>query len=163
MLYNVPGRTITSLTAATVARIVEACPNVVAIKEASADLALVGEIIRLTPPSFDVYSGDDATLLPLLSVGGCGIVSVIAHVVGQDMAEVCRAWFAGEQVRAAEVFVKTLPVTRAIFSVPSPAPTKYALNALGHNVGSVRLPLVDCTEAESKAILGVLKEYGLAI
>lgn len=163
MLYNVPARTITSLTAATVARIAEACPNVVAIKEASADMALVGEIIRLTPDSFDVYSGDDATLLPLLSLGGCGIVSVISHVAGKDIAETCRAWFAGEQAHAAEVFVKTLPVTRAIFSVPSPAPTKCALNALGHNVGSVRLPLVDCNATEAAAILGVLRDHGIAV
>jgi 4-hydroxy-tetrahydrodipicolinate synthase len=161
MLYNVPARTITSLAATTVARLVEACPNIVAIKEASADLALVGEILRLTPDNFDVYSGDDATLLPVLSLGGCGIVSVIGHVVGPDMAQICRAWLAGEREKAAALFLKTLPVTRAIFSVPSPAPVKAALRALGHNVGGVRLPLVDCTDTENQAILDVLKEYGL--
>jgi 4-hydroxy-tetrahydrodipicolinate synthase len=163
MLYNVPGRTITSLTAATVARIAAACPSVVAIKEASADMALVGEIIRLTPDSFDVYSGDDATVLPLLSLGGCGVVSVISHVVGKDLKAVCSAWAAGERKVAAEVFLKTLPVTRAIFSVPSPAPTKCALNALGHGVGPVRLPLVECTESEAASILQTLRGYGLPL
>ncbi len=163
MLYNVPARTITSLAASTVARLVETCPNIVAIKEASADLALVGEILRLTPDSFDVYSGDDATLLPLLSLGGCGIVSVIGHVVGPDMKAICRAWVSGERKRAAATFLKTLPVTRAIFSVPSPAPVKCALNALGQSVGGVRLPLVDCNESEAQSILTTLREYGLAL
>lgn len=163
MLYNVPSRTITNLEPRTVVRLIEACPNIVAIKEASPDMGQMGEILRTTPASFDVYSGDDATILPTLALGGAGIVSVIGHAVGKDLAEICRAWFSGEVERAAEVFLKTLPVTRALFSVPSPAPVKLAMRALGHNVGGVRLPLVDCDPAETDAILGVLREYGLPV
>ena len=163
MLYNVPSRTITNLEPSTVVRLVEACPSIVAIKEASPDMGQMGELLRATPATFDVYSGDDATVLPVLALGGAGIVSVIGHAVGKDLAEVCRAWFVGERERAAEVFLRTLPVTRAIFSVPSPAPTKLSLRALGHHVGGVRLPLVDCDPVETEEILGVLRGYGLPV
>ena len=163
MLYNVPSRTITNLEPRTVVRLIDACPTIVAIKEATPDISQLAEVIRITPESFDVYSGDDANVLPALSLGGAGIVSVIGHAVGKDLSEICCAWFSGERERAAELFLKTLPVTRAIFSVPSPAPVKLAMRALGHNVGGVRLPLVDCDLAETEAILGVLREYGLPV
>ena len=163
MLYNVPSRTITNLAPSTVVRLIDACPTIVAIKEATPDIAQLAEVIRVTPESFDVYSGDDANLVPALSVGGAGIVSVIGHMVGNDFSEICRAWFAGERERATELFLKTLPVTRAAFSVPSPAPVKLGMRALGHNVGGVRLPLVDCDASESEAILGVLRDYGLTV
>ncbi len=109
-------------------------------KEASADLAQVGEILRTTPDTFDVYSGDDGTILPLLALGGAGVISVISHVVGPDLAALHRAWFAGEREEAARLFLRTLPITRALFCAPSPAPTKYALSLLGQPAGPVRLP-----------------------
>lgn len=163
MLYNVPGRTITNLEPATVVRLATDCPTVVAIKEASANLQQVGEILRQTPESFDVYSGDDGTILSLLALGGCGLVSVISHVIGPELQAVHQAWFAGKQAEAAEIFLRTLPIAKTMFSVPSPAPTKLALRALGKKVGPVRLPLVDCNESESEAILGVLRAHGLPI
>jgi 4-hydroxy-tetrahydrodipicolinate synthase len=163
MLYNVPGRTITNLEPATVVRLATDCTTIVAIKEASANLQQVGEILRQTPESFDVYSGDDGTILSLLALGGCGLVSVISHVIGPELQAVHQAWFAGKQAEAAEIFLRTLPVAKTMFSVPSPAPTKLALRALGKKVGPVRLPLVDCNESESEAILGVLRAHGLPI
>ena len=163
MLYNVPGRTITNLEPSTVVRLAADCPTIVAIKEASANLQQVGEILRQTPESFDVYSGDDGTILPLLALGGCGLVSVISHVIGPELQAVHQAWFAGKQAEAAALFLRTLPVAKTMFSVPSPAPTKLALRALGKKVGPVRLPLVDCNAQESETILGVLKAHGLPI
>ncbi len=163
MLYNVPARTITNLEPATVVRLAADCPTIVAIKEASANLQQVGEILRQTPESFDVYSGDDGTILSLLALGGCGLVSVISHVIGPELQAVHQAWFAGKQAEAAEIFLRTLPVAKTMFSVPSPAPTKQALRALGKNVGPVRLPLVDCNAQESEAILGVLRGHGLLV
>jgi 4-hydroxy-tetrahydrodipicolinate synthase len=163
MLYNVPARTITNLEPATVVRLAADCPTIVAIKEASANLQQIGEIVRQTPVSFDVYSGDDGTILPILALGGCGVVSVISHVIGPELQAVHRAWFAGKQAEAAEIFLRTLPVAKIMFSVPSPAPTKLALRALGKKVGLVRLPLVDCNEGESESILGVLKTHGVPV
>jgi 4-hydroxy-tetrahydrodipicolinate synthase len=163
MLYNVPSRTITNLEPATTARIAAACPTVVAIKEATPDITQFAEVIRVTPSDFDVYSGDDANLVPALALGGSGMVSVIAHVIGPDFKKICDLWRAGQSTEAVETFLKTLPVAKIMFSVPSPAPTKLALQTLGKKVGPVRLPLVDCTEAESASILKVLREYGLPV
>ena len=163
MLYNVPGRTITNLEPATVIRLAADCPTIVSLKEASANMQQVGEILRQTPESFDLYSGDDGTILPTLALGGCGVVSVISHVIGPELQAVHQAWFAGKQAEAAALFLKTLSVARIMFSVPSPAPTKCALRAFGLNVGRVRLPLVDCNETEAEAILNVLREHGLTL
>lgn len=152
MLYNVPSRTITNIDADTTARLAREVPNIVATKEASGNFAQIGEIARLTPDTFDIYSGDDATILPTLAVGGAGVVSVISHLCGSDLQAAIRAWFGGDPPEAMRLFLPTLPVTRAIFSAPSPAPLKYALVKKGQNVGGVRLPLVALTDAEAKAV-----------
>lgn len=163
VLYNVPGRTITNIEATTTARLAKDAPTIVGTKEASANLAQVGEIIRTTPGDFDVYSGDDATILPTLALGGAGVISVISHVVGPDIAAVHRAWFAGEQAEAARRFLPLLPVTRALFSAPSPAPTKYALSLIGQPAGGVRLPLVELTEEEQSVVADALRAHGSSI
>lgn len=163
MLYNVPGRTITNLEPATVVRLATDCPTIVAVKEASANLQQIAEIIRQTPETFDVYSGDDGTILPQLALGGCGVVSVIAHVIGPDLQALHQAWFGGAPDTAAEIFLKTMPIAKVMFSVPSPAPTKLGLRAMGKNVGKVRLPLVDCNAGESQVILATMKDYGLPV
>lgn len=161
LLYNVPGRTITNIEPATTARLAADAPTIVGTKEASANMPQVGEIIRTTPEEFDVYSGDDATLLPQLALGGSGVISVISHLVGPDLAALHRAWFAGEPAEAARLFLRTLPITRALFSAPSPAPTKYALSLLGQPVGPVRLPLVDLNDSEQRVVAEALRSYGL--
>lgn len=163
ILYNVPGRTITNIEASTTARLAADVPNIVGTKEASANLAQVGEIIRRTPETFDVYSGDDGTVLPQLALGGAGVISVISHVVGPDFAALHRAWFAGDREEAARLFLNTMPVTRALFLAPSPAPTKYALSRVGQSVGGVRLPLVELTAPEQEAVAAALRDYGLPV
>jgi 4-hydroxy-tetrahydrodipicolinate synthase len=163
MLYNVPSRTITNLEPATTAHLAADCPTIVAIKEATPDITQFAEVLRVTPPSFLVYSGDDANLLPTLALGSAGMVSVIAHVIGPELKAVCDAWFAGKPTEATELFLKTLPVAKTMFSTPSPAPTKLALRALGKKVGPVRLPLVDCNAQEAQAILGVLRGHSLPL
>lgn len=161
LLYNVPGRTITNIEPATTARLATDAPTIVGTKEASANLAQVGEIVRTTPENFDVYSGDDATILPTLALGGAGVISVISHLVGPDLAALMSAWFASDRDQAARLFLPTLPLTRAIFSTPSPAPLKYALGRIGQPVGGVRLPLVELDEAEQSIMDAALRDYGL--
>lgn len=156
LLYNVPGRTITNIEATTTARLAADAPTIVGTKEASANLAQVAEIVRTTPETFDVFSGDDATILPTLALGGAGVISVISHVVGPELAAMHRAWFAGNREEALRLFLTTLPITRAIFSAPSPAPVKYALSLKGQPVGPVRLPLVDLTQAEQHVVAEAL-------
>ena len=161
ILYNVPARTITNIEAVTTARLANDAPNIIGTKEASANMAQVGEIARLTSEDFLLYSGDDGSFLSTLALGGAGVISVISHVVSPDLAAVNRAWFAGDAAEAARLYLKTLPLTRAIFSAPSPAPVKYALSLLGQDVGPVRLPLVDLDAPEKSVVTAAMREYGL--
>jgi 4-hydroxy-tetrahydrodipicolinate synthase len=161
ILYNVPGRTITNVEPATTKRLVRDVPNIVGTKEASANMAQVAEIVRITPEEFDIYSGDDGTLLPNLVVGGAGVISVVSHLCGKDIAAVHNAWFAGDADGALRKFLPILPLVRAIFSAPSPSPLKWALERIGQPVGGVRLPLVELSDSEQVVVETALREYGL--
>lgn len=161
LLYNVPGRTIANIDAATTERIATDQKNVIGTKEASGNMMQVADIVSRTPDTFDVYSGDDGTLLPHLAVGGCGIISVISHVATPQMKAICTKWFAGDAAGAREAFLPTLGITRMIFAQPSPAPTKAALSLLGKPAGPVRLPLVDLTQPQIEALAAFMTEQGL--
>ncbi len=155
MLYNVPGRTAVNMTAETTLRLAQ-LPNVVCVKEASGNLSQMAQIIEHAPEGFELYSGDDGLTLPILSIGGVGIVSVASHVVGQQMTEMINAFFAGNQAQAAALHRKLLPVFEGLFAYPSPTPTKAALEKLGVPVGGVRLPLVELTEQEKAFVHSLL-------
>jgi 4-hydroxy-tetrahydrodipicolinate synthase len=161
LLYNVPGRTIANIDASTTERIANDQKNVIGTKEASGNMMQVADIVSRTPDTFDVYSGDDGTLLPHLAVGGCGIISVISHVATPQMKDVCSKWFAGDAAGARVAFLATLDITRMIFAQPSPAPTKAALSLLGKPAGPVRLPLVDLTQPQLEALAAFMTEQGL--
>ncbi len=163
MLYNVPGRTSQNLEAATTVRLARDVPSIVAVKEASGNLVQAAEIVAGAPEGFAVYSGDDALTLPMLSVGGVGVVSVTAHLVGRDMKAMIAAFFSGCVDEAARLNGKMLPIVRACFqaSTPSPAPLKAGLNMLKFEVGGLRLPLVEANERESAIMCEALSAYGL--
>ncbi|MCJ8010660.1 4-hydroxy-tetrahydrodipicolinate synthase [Paenibacillus sp. KQZ6P-2] len=154
MLYNVPGRTVASISAATTLRLAE-IPNIVATKEC-ASLEQVTQIAAGAPESFRVYSGDDSVTLPALAVGAYGIVSVASHLIGASMQEMIQAYLNGEVAKAARLHQKLFPVFKGLFECPAPVPNpsalKYALNLMGHSVGGVRLPLVDPSESEAAFI-----------
>lgn len=141
ILYNVPGRTATNLSAETTIRL-SRIPNIVGIKEASGDLAQVAMIIENTREDFLVWSGNDEDTLPILSLGGYGVVSVASHLVGGQIQQMMQAFINGERERAAELHRRLLPLVKALFLVGSPSPLKYALNHVGFAVGAPRLPLV---------------------
>ncbi len=162
MLYNVPPRTSCNIDAKTVLRLAHDVENVVAVKEASSNLVQVSEIAAGAPEGFLIYSGEDGIVLPTLAVGGVGVVSVSAHVVGRDLKEMHRRFFAGDLKGAQELHFKMLPIVRALFqpTTPSPAPVKAAMNLLGLEAGSVRLPLVDANPAETAIVKSALELYG---
>lgn len=161
MLYNVPPRTSVNMEAATVLRLTE-IDHIVAVKEASGNLVQVGDIISGAPEGFELYSGADEVNLPILSLGGAGTVSVISHVVGPDLQKMHQAFFSGDLDTARRLHLKTLPMIRAMFSAPSPTPTKTALAMLDVLPGSrVRLPLIEANEKERALIHAALKDYGL--
>ena len=161
VLYNVPARTSVNLEVATVLRLAQ-IENIVAIKEASKLLDQVGEIIACAPEGFQVYGGADEVNLPILALGGVGNISVISHVVGPDLQKMHQAFFQGDLEAARRIHLDTLPITRAMFSAPSPVPTKTALAMMDVLPSSrVRLPLVEANEKERGLIHAALKDYGL--
>lgn len=160
MLYNVPGRTNTNLLPETVARLAE-IPNIVAVKEASGNLEQVSYLRSITPDDFLIYSGDDSLTLPILAVGGCGVVSVAAHLVGRRIKAMVEAFLAGRVQEATSIHLELLPIFKTLFITTNPVPVKRSLEYLGIDTGPVRLPLVDLTEEEAEKIKATLKRFGL--
>ena len=160
VLYNVPGRTGSNMQAETTARLAE-LPEVVAIKEASADLGQMAEIMRLCGDKIDLLSGDDNITLPLLSLGGKGVVSVAANIIPADTAAVVKAWEDGDVAQAQKNFMKILPICKAMFYETNPIPVKTSLALMGKITGGFRLPLCEMAPANLEKLKKTLKEYGL--
>ncbi|WP_339249791.1 4-hydroxy-tetrahydrodipicolinate synthase [Sporosarcina sp. FSL W8-0480] len=142
MLYNIPGRSAVNMQAETVIELSK-IKNIRAVKEASGSLDQISNIISGTDKGFKVYSGDDALTLPVLSVGGDGVISVASHIVGSEMQQMMNAFKLGDTNKAAEMHRMLLPLFHAIFSAPNPVPIKYALKKIGINTGGVRMPLTE--------------------
>jgi 4-hydroxy-tetrahydrodipicolinate synthase len=160
LLYNVPGRTSVNLLPATVARLAE-IENIIAVKEASGSMDQVAEIRRRTPADFLIYSGDDALTLPILAVGGHGIVSVASHVAGKMIKEMVDSYLAGDVNKACELHLKLFPLFKVLFITTNPVPVKKALELIGIKAGPPRLPLVRATEQETAAIAEELRKLAL--
>ncbi|AJI21776.1 4-hydroxy-tetrahydrodipicolinate synthase [Priestia megaterium] len=160
MLYNIPGRSIVNISVETVVRLSE-ITNVVSIKEASGNLDAMAEIISKTPSDFTLYSGDDGLTIPVLAIGGAGVISVASHIIGNDMQEMINAFKNGDVQKAAATHRNLLPIMRALFIAPSPSPVKAALNLNGIQVGGVRLPMVPLSNKEQSALEKVLQASGI--
>lgn len=156
MLYNIPGRSAVHLEADTVIELSK-IDNIVSLKDATGDLTDMAKIISSTPDHFKVYSGDDQLTLPTLAIGGYGVVSVSAHIIGSQMQEMIKAYVQGDNEQAATLHQQLIPVMNAMFAQPSPAPVKAALNMHGVTVGDVRLPLVYLTDEELKSLQQILQ------
>jgi 4-hydroxy-tetrahydrodipicolinate synthase len=152
LLYNIPSRSPRNMEAATTLRLAREVSNIVGVKEASANFKQIGEIIRDAPEGFRVWSGNDADILTIMALGGYGVVSVAAHLVGDQIAELMKAFGGGETARAAEIHHRLMPLVDALFVTSSPIPLKYALNRVGMAVGQTRLPLV-AIDPKSQAIM----------
>jgi len=146
MLYNIPGRTGTSLEAATVARLLD-CPNVVSFKAASGSTEEVSALRASCGDRLAIYCGDDALTLPMLAVGAVGVVSVASHLAGPQISALIRAFFEGDQARARALHEQLLPLCKALFCRTNPIPVKAALELCGWPVGAPRLPLLSANAA----------------
>lgn len=154
MLYNIQTRSAINLDTDTLLELAQ-IPNIVAVKEASGNIAQISDVIRLAPAGFRVYSGDDALLLPLLALGGYGLVSVSAHAVGHQFKEMIEV-FASDPARARAIHHTLTPFIQAVFSAPSPTPIKAVLASQGFDCERVRLPLVELTPEEKTSIFSSL-------
>ncbi|WP_318509026.1 4-hydroxy-tetrahydrodipicolinate synthase [Bacillus sp. T3] len=155
MLYNIPGRSVVNLSAETVVRLSK-INNIVAIKEASGNLDAIAEIIRETPSDFSVYSGDDGLTIPILAIGGAGVVSVASHIIGNEMQDMVTSFKNGQLEEASISHRCLLPIMKALFAAPNPSPVKAALNMKGIHVGGVRLPLLPLNDEETNTLRAVL-------
>ena len=160
VLYNVPSRTGVNLLPETVARLAE-IPDVVGIKEATGDLRQVSDVLEKCGDRISVLSGDDFTVLPLLCLGGRGVISVVSNVAPADMAGMIRAFNDGDPARARELHFRLMPLARAMFLETNPVPVKTALALMGRIALEVRLPLCEMTPENRSRLEGVLRAYGL--
>jgi 4-hydroxy-tetrahydrodipicolinate synthase len=160
VLYNVPGRTSVNMLPTTVARLAE-LPEVVAIKEASGDLGQMAEVVRLAGDNITLLSGDDNLTLPVLAIGGKGVVSVVANIAPRDTAEMVKAWEDGRPDKTKELFYRLLPLCQAMFYETNPIPVKTALALMGKIGGEMRLPLCPMAAANLDRLKKALKDYGL--
>lgn len=160
ILYNIPGRTGQNLLPETTARLAE-IPNIVAIKEASGNLDQVSQVRRLTPPEFLIYSGDDSLTMPILSIGGYGVVSVASHLVGSQIQQMIRSFEQGKVQAAVQMHLQLFQLFKALFTVTNPIPVKAALRLQGWQVGSTRLPLAEDSTSFETQLKTVMADLGL--
>ena len=152
ILYNIQGRTGVNIQPKTIAELAKEVDNIVAVKEASGDLSQIATLMAMTQGDLDVYSGNDDQIVPITALGGKGVVSVLSHVAPQDTHDIVAKMMAGDVKGSSELQLKYIPVIHALFSEVNPIPVKAAMNMLGYNVGSLRMPLTEM-EDENKAIL----------
>lgn len=158
ILYNVPSRTVTSLAAETVIRLSK-IPNIIGVKEASANFEQIARIIEGAPESFLVYSGNDSDTFPIMALGGYGVISVASHLIGKQIKQMIELFLKGKIAESAALHRKLLPLVNSLFLVSNPVPLKYALNQVGFPVGIPRLPLTPPDEKTAQAINSTLKGY----
>lgn len=158
ILYNVPSRTVTNLAAETVIKLSQ-IKNIVGVKEASGNLEQISKIISNSRKGFLVWSGNDSDTLPMLAIGGYGVISVASHLVGRQISEMIYSFVSGKVDEAAKIHRHLLPLVNALFVVSNPIPVKYALNQVGFYVGKPRPPLYEPDEKTATLIKDTLKNY----
>lgn len=161
ILYNIPGRCVVNMTAETTLRLAHECGNIVAVKEASGDLAQCAAIISSAPDGFEVLAGDDEIALPLMGLGGAGVISTIGNIASARMREMVYAHAHGEHTRALRIHLELLPLMKTLFLTANPIMVKKALELLGFPVGSVRLPLVPPADDLVDELTRVMRRVGL--
>ncbi len=160
VLYNVPGRTGLNILPATYKELSKH-PNIVAVKEASGNVAQAAEIKHLCGDELQIYSGEDNVIVPILSVGGIGVISVLSHVVPEVVHNICALYLEGKTKESRDLFLEYLDLANGLFIDVNPIPVKAAMNLMGFDVGSCRLPLCDTTDANIEALKKMLKGHGL--
>lgn len=161
ILYNVPGRTKLSIALDTLEKLAK-IENIVAIKEASGDIAYLSHVAARVP-ELAIYSGNDDMVIPTLSVGGLGVISVAANIIPQDMHDMCQLYFDGKVKEAAQMQLRALDLIDKLFIEVNPIPIKNAMNMLGFAVGDLRMPLCDLEEKNVPVVKQALLDYGLKV
>ena len=161
IMYNVPGRTGCNMLPETTAYLFQKEENIVGLKEATGNVAQASKTMYLTDGKLDLYSGEDGLVVPLLSIGGIGVISVWSNVAPQDVHDMVMSYLDGDVTTAMELQRKGLPLVDALFSEVNPIPVKKAMNFMGMNVGSLRAPLCEMSEENAAKLKEAMKTYGL--
>lgn len=163
ILYSVASRTGVNIAPETVAALYKDVENIVAVKEASGNISQVAKIMNLTDGKIDLYSGNDDQIVPLLSLGGKGVISVLANIAPQYTHDICAKFFAGDVEGSCKMQLDAIPLIGKLFCEVNPIPVKKALNLLGKEVGPLRMPLTEMTEENAAALAKAMKEFGLEV
>lgn len=161
ILYNVPSRTGGNVLPETVARLVRDVPNIVGIKEASGDIGQIVKLMTLCDGRIDLYSGNDDQVVPLMSMGGIGVISVVANIAPQAMHDLCYRFLEGDTAGAARMQMDTYELFETLFSEVNPIPVKKAVNLLGIEAGPLRMPLTELTPANTEKLRRAMINFGL--
>ena len=163
IMYNVPGRTGCNLLPETVATLFHAKENIVGLKEATGNMAQASQTMYLTDGKIDMYSGEDGLVLPMLSIGGIGVISVWSNIAPKQVHDLCYSFFHGDMETAQKLQREALPLVDALFSDVNPIPVKTAMNLMGMEVGPLRAPLCDMSDAAKAKLIEAMKNYGLKL
>jgi len=161
IMYSVASRTGVNIAPETVASLVKNVDNIVGVKEASGNISQVAKIMNLTDGNVDLYSGNDDQIVPIMSLGGIGVISVLANVAPKETHDICAKYLAGDVKGSAELQLKALPLVDALFSEVNPIPVKKAMQLIGHEVGPLRMPLTELTEGNTEKLAKAMKDFGI--
>ncbi len=162
ILYNVPSRTGVNLAPKTLQVLAEH-PNIVAVKEASGNISQIAEIAHLCGDKLDIYSGNDDQIVPLLSLGGVGVISVLSNVMPKETVEICDKWFKGDIAGSTKLQLDLIPFVNALFCEVNPIPVKAAVAAMGYGENYLRLPLTKMESQNEEKMLGIMKGLGIKL
>ncbi len=161
ILYNVPSRTGCNILPETAVRLAKDCKNIVAIKEASGNISQIAHLAAISKGCIDIYSGNDDQIVPIMSLGGIGVISVLANVAPKQTHDLCQAFLDGDAKKACEEQLRALDLCNALFCEVNPIPVKKALNLMGITPGGIRLPLTEMEPANTERLTKAMKEYGI--
>ncbi len=161
ILYNVPGRTGMKIEPKTMADLYYNVKNIVGVKEATGDIGATEDLMRLVDEDFLLYSGEDGIIIPILAVGGSGVISVLSNVAPKQTAEICKKWFAGDVKGAWDEQKRALPLIHSLFMEVNPIPVKAGMNLQGKAVGGLRLPLTEMEEVHQEVLKEEMRRYGI--
>ena len=163
IMYSVASRTGCNIEPATVAALVKEVDNIVGVKEASGNISQVAKIMQLTQGDIDLYSGNDDQIVPILALGGKGVISVLSNVAPRETHEICAKFFAGDIAGSRELQLKAIPLINALFSEVNPIPVKKAVSLMGMEAGGLRMPLTEMEEANAQKLAQAMRAFGIQL
>ncbi|MBQ8184366.1 MAG: 4-hydroxy-tetrahydrodipicolinate synthase [Lachnospiraceae bacterium] len=163
IMYNVPGRTGCNIQPETAAYLVKNVENIVGIKEASGNISQVAKLMQLTGGQIDLYSGNDDQIVPILSLGGLGVISVLSNVAPKETHDIVAKWFEGDVAESCRIQLKAIPLIDQLFCEVNPIPVKAAMNLMGWEAGPLRMPLTEIEDAHKANLKAAMKDFGIVL